>query len=109
MSFNKSNNVAYGVQVELTDNMPWWDFVEARPQEGKVVGMREGAVDADDHFLVITGTWKTPEPGEPVFIGPYSAASEPYLTWDALLVAAAEELKLPITGQPAWLFVPDES
>lgn len=109
MSFYKSNNAAYGVPVELTENMPWWDFVEARPQGDKVATMWLGAVDANDSYLVIRSTQETPEPGQPKFIGPYSAASEPYLTWDALLVAAAEELKLPITGQPAWLFVPDES
>lgn len=108
MGISHSDHVAYGVQVELPESLPWWDFTEARPQDGKVMTMGAGAYDDDDYYLVIPDTWKSIEPGEPRRIAPYRASDEPYLSWDGLLVAAAEELKVPIRSEPAWLFLPDE-
>lgn len=109
MSIERSSNVAYGVRVEPPESMHYWDFVDEQYQVGVVIPTREGRHDDGDAFLFIRETWKTPEPGEPVFIDPYQASEEPYLTWDALLVAKAEEMKVSIAGQPAWIFAPTES
>lgn len=108
MSIHRSDNVAYGVQVELPKSMGYWDFTDEAYQVGPVVPAREGRYDDGDPFLFIRETWENPDPGSPVFIGPYQASVEPYLTWDALLVAKAEEMKVSIVGQPAWIFAPTD-
>jgi hypothetical protein len=86
--------------------MPWWDFNEARAQDGKVTPFSAGRYDDNDYFLVIKGHLKKVNPGDLTCIEPYSASDEPYISWDGLLVAAAEELKLSIVRQPGWLFMP---
>lgn len=106
MGYSVNAYVAYGVQVELTEAMPWWDFNEVRPQDGRVVTFSAGRYDDNDYFLVVQGHLKEVEPGDLTCIGPYAAPNEPYLSWDGLLVAAAEELKIPTVGQPGWLFMP---
>lgn len=109
MGIYRSTNAAYGARVQLPESMKWWDFIDERFQGRDVLPTREGRYDDGDFFLFVKETWKTPEPGEPVFIGPYQASAEPYLTWDGLLVAMAEEMKVSIIGQPAWIFAPSES
>lgn len=102
------SNVAYGVRVEPPEHWHYWDFTDEQHQVGAVHPAREGRYDDGDCFLFVVETWKTPEPGQPEFIGPYQASEEPYLTWDALLVEKAEEMKVSIVGQPAWIFAPSE-
>ena len=109
VGIDHSDYVAYGMQIELNEAMPWWDFNEIRPQGGKVMPMMAGKYDGAHNFLAIRSTWKRIEPGDPRFIGPYRGSDEPYLTWDGLLVAAAEEMKLAIISQPAWIFAPNDS
>lgn len=109
MGSHVSCYVAYGIQVELAEGAQRWEFSDARPQKGLVMPMQGGGYDEDDFFLAIPETFKDLEPGEPVFVGPYQGSEDQYLTWDGLLVAAAEELKLPVMSRPAWIFVPDRS
>jgi len=104
-----SSYATYGIPVELPGPLPWWDFFKAKPQGGRVLPMGAGAYDDDQFYLVIPETWREVEPGNRVSIAPYLASEEPYLSWDGLLVAAAEELKLVIVDPPAWIFAPDES
>jgi hypothetical protein len=97
------------VQVELPESADWWAFIESKPQGGKVCVMDVGKYDDNDCFLVVDATWKTVEPGEPKSVQPYLATMEPYMTWDALLVASAEELGVKIATPPGWIFALDES
>jgi hypothetical protein len=104
-----SSYVAYGVPVTLAEGTFAWHFSEDLPRGNAVTLLEAGRYDEDDLFLVISGTCKQIQPGEPVFIGPYQGSEDQYLAWDGLLVAAAEKFKLSVTGQPAWIFAPDRS
>lgn len=88
--------------------MEYWEFIDERHQVGAVHPARAGRYDHWDAFLFIRETWKAPEPGSPVLIGPYLASEEPYLTRDALLAEKAERMGVSIVGQPSWTFAPSE-
>lgn len=107
MGAQASVDIAYGVTVDLeSSGLSWWDL----PEQGEVIGMGVGPYgDYKSQHLIISDTLESLEPGDVKFVAPYQAASEPYLTWDAMLVAAAEELKVGIVGQPGWIFALDES
>jgi hypothetical protein len=102
-----SSNIAYGVAIDLESSaLEGWDL----PEQGEVISMGVGQYGGPkDQFLIISDTFASLEPGEVKAVQPYQAASDPYLTWDAMLVAAAEDLKVPIVGQPGWVFALDES
>ncbi|MFE0472727.1 hypothetical protein ACFW2V_14030 [Streptomyces sp. NPDC058947] len=102
-----SVDTAYGVAIDLeATSLSWNDL----PEAGDVISIGVGCYgDHKRRFLVISKTLKGLEPGGVAMVQPYQAASDPYLTWDAMLVAAAEDLKVPIVGQPGWLFALDES
>lgn len=102
-----SIDTAYGVAIDLeATSLNWTDL----PEAGDVISIGVGCYgDYKRYFLVISKTLKGLEPGGVAMVPPYLAASEPYLTWDAMLVATAEDLKVPIAGQPGWLFTLDES
>lgn len=102
-----STSVAYGVAIDIEASaLEWWDL----PEQGEVIGMGVGPYgDFKTQHLIISSTLKSLEPGDVETVQPYQAASDPYLTWDAMLVATAEKLKVPIAGEPGWLFTLDES
>jgi len=106
MGYQVGSYIAYGALVELTQEQKW-DWPETKPQDDRVVTFNAGEYDNNDYYLVVQGTWKGLEPGDFRIIEPYSATAEPYLSWDALIVAAAEELKVPLASQPGWIFAPD--
>lgn len=107
MAAQASFDIAYGVAIDLeASGLSWPDL----PEQGEVIRMGVGQYgDYKNQHLIVTSTLKSLEPGDVRFVQPYQAASEPYLTWDAMLVAAAEELKVPIVGQPGWIVALDES
>lgn len=111
MSIDHSDDIAYGLPVRMPESMEWWDFTEAEAPEGEVIPFwseSHANHDRKGALLVIGETFEHPEPGTPRFFGPYVASVEPYLTWDALLVAAAERLKVEVTGQPGYFFMSSE-
>lgn len=107
MGADASTSVAYGVAIDIeASTLDGWDL----PEQGEVIGMGVGPYgDFKSRHLVISSTLKNLEPGDVKTVQPYQAANDPYLTWDAMLVAAAEDLKVPIMGEPGWLFTLDES
>ena len=107
MGAQMSVDVAYGVAIDLEASNVHWDEL---PNQGAVASLGVGQYGGPkDYFLVISETWKSIESGERTIVQPYRAADEPYLTWDAMLVAKAEELKIPLVGQPGWVFAVDEN
>lgn len=105
-----SSYFAYGARVEPPpEAVPFWNLNDVRPQGGEVAVMSAGAYDADDYYLVVSDTWEELKPGDAKIITPYSATDETQMAWDALIVAAAEELKIRLLGQPGYIFVADES
>lgn len=102
-------HVAYGVQVERPDSVEYWEFAELKPADDRITPANMGIYDDNDFFLVVADTWKTVGPGEPMPVEPYMATMEPYMSWDAALVATAEELKVPMLTRPAWMFIADET
>lgn len=107
MGAYSSTSMAYGVAIDIEASaLDWWDL----PEEEEVTGMGVGPYgDHKSQHLIISSTLVTLEPGDVKAVQPYQAASDPYLTWDAMLVATAEGLKVPIVGEPGWLFALDES
>jgi hypothetical protein len=99
--------IVYGVAIDIEASaLDWWDL----PEEGEVTGMGVGLYGGfKNQHLIISSTLESLEPSDVKAVQPYQAASDPYLTWDAMLVATAEDLKVPIVGQPGWLFSFDES
>jgi hypothetical protein len=93
------------IDIEAS-SLDWWDL----PEQGEVIGMGVGPYgDFKNQYLIISSTLKSLESGDVKAVQPYQAASDPYLTWGAMLVATAEDLKVSIVGQPGWLFSFDES
>lgn len=107
MAAQTSSDIAYGVAIDLESSpVQWWDL----PEQGDVIAMGVGEYGGPKQwFLVIADTLAGLEPGEARVLQPYLVTDEPYLTWDAMLVAAAEELKVPLTGLPGWIFAQDEN
>jgi hypothetical protein len=107
MGAQTSSDIAYGVAIDLeSTTVKWWDL----PEQGDVVRMGVGQYGGHkDPYLIISDTFASLESGEARVMQPYRAADEPYVTYDAMLVAAAEELKVPVTDQPGWIFAVDES
>jgi hypothetical protein len=108
VSIEQRGYIAYGVQVSPPDSMAPWEFAALKPPQAAVTPMNAGAYDENDFFLVIRDTWKDVKPGNPMLVMPYTASDEPHITWDAMLVATAEELKLSPLCEPGWFFVIDE-
>lgn len=119
MGIQHSCYVFYGVQIEKLDDETFWRIVDDQAEKvtDKVRLVTAGRYDNDDFFLVVQthnlfDPIAAPEdlrPGIPFLVEPYSGTDEPYLEWDAELVAAAEILKAKTIRNPGWLFVPDES
>lgn len=109
MGAESSTDIAYGVAIDL-GALEWWEIGEAHLQDGKIFLLGVGRYGGPKRwFLALTDTTESVESGDVKVIQPYRAADEPYLTWDALLVAAAEKLKVSLDGQPGWIFALDES
>jgi hypothetical protein len=100
--------VAYGVLVDMPAHMDWEQFDGAKPSDNCVATARMGVYDEQDCYLVINETYREIVAGIPTRVAPYLATMEPYMSWDAAIVAAAEELKIRIVTQPSWMFVCDE-
>lgn len=107
MGAQASTDIAYGVAIDIeASGLNRWDL----PEQGEVISMGVGPYgDYKSQHLVIASTLESLEPGDVKFVQPYQAASDPYLTWDAMLVAAAEDLKVDIVGQPGWILALDEN
>lgn len=107
MGAQTSADVAYGVPLDLdSSTVEWWDL----PNSGEVISMGVGEYGGPKNwFLVIAETLISLEPGESRVLQPYSVTEEPVITWDAKLVATAEDLKVPLAGRPGWVFALDEN
>lgn len=107
MGAQRSASVAYGAPIDVeAPGFDWWDL----PEAGEVISVGFGEYGGPKRYLlVVTSTLEDVTTGSARMVGPYQAASEPYLTWDAKIVATAEELGVPLTDQPGWVFLCDEN
>lgn len=102
MGIYHTDYVAYGIRTSGCDYE-----LQGQVRSDGVVVLLLGAYDKDETFLVINESLKTISPGEPVYVGPYSA--DDHLDWDGKLVQAATDLNVKILSQSAWIFAPDDS